>query len=222
MKLTYLYNSGFIIDAPACRLIIDSCEPVDDALFDIDKPVIAIATHAHGDHFHPFIAEAAKAKRCRLVLGSDIEGGFPATYLAPGESTDIDGVHIAAHGSTDQGISALIQTDDTTIFHAGDLNDWHWQAESDQQWIDDMRKQFESILDTLPHHIDLALFPVDPRMGDDYDRGAMRFIEKLQPRLFVPMHFRDDTWAAEQFAKRSFPNTQIICLTQRKQSLRLL
>ena len=40
--------------------------------------------------------------------------------------------------------------------------------------------------------IDLALFPVDRRMGKDYMKGAKQFIEQIKTTIFVPMHFSED------------------------------
>lgn len=38
-------------------------------------------------------------------------------------------------------------------------------------------------------YLDLALFPVDPRLGQDYTRGARQFIDRIQTHQFAPMHF---------------------------------
>ena len=39
-------------------------------------------------------------------------------------------VYVKAYGSTDIGISFLVKVDGLTIFHAGDLNWWHWKEDS--------------------------------------------------------------------------------------------
>jgi L-ascorbate metabolism protein UlaG (beta-lactamase superfamily) len=40
-------------------------------------------------------------------------------------------------------------------------------------------------------HPDLAMFPVDPRLGKDYWKGALQFIDAVHPHLLAPMHFGD-------------------------------
>lgn len=230
--ISYLDNSGFVIRLLSLQLIIDFCSPMldpkrpDGALVEralkSGMPTLAIATHAHGDHFQRVVVDWAEKGFCQLVLGADIERGYPAAYLAEGNKLTLSGARIQAFGSTDQGISVLIQVDGLSIFHAGDLNNWHWRAESDLEEVRQMQRAFDRILDTLPKdRIDIALFPVDPRMGDGYDLGAQQFIERTRPRYFIPMHFREARWAARRFCERAFPGTELIALTEPGQAVTL-
>ena len=45
----------------------------------------------------------------------------------------------------------------------------------------------------------MACFPVDPRLGADYALGARQFVDKVRPRVFVPMHFWGDYGKANAF-----------------------
>ena len=47
--------------------------------------------------------------------------------------------------------------------------------------------------------IDVAMFPVDNRMGKDYDKGAQQFVEQITTSIFVPMHFDETYKAADAF-----------------------
>lgn len=38
-------------------------------------------------------------------------------------------------------------------------------------------------------HLNLAMFPVDSRLGSDNDRGARQFISQLKVDHIVPMHY---------------------------------
>ena len=52
--------------------------------------------------------------------------------------------------------------------------------------------------------VDVAMFPVDPRLGNEYMRGATQFIDKIKTGIFVPMHFTpnyDKANAFEEIAK---------------------
>ena len=43
-------------------------------------------------------------------------------------------IKVKAYGSTDAGVSFLVTTSGgRKIFHAGDLNDWHWQDDSSRK-----------------------------------------------------------------------------------------
>ena len=37
--------------------------------------------------------------------------------------------------------------------------------------------------------MDLVMFPVDPRLGTDFMRGAQQFIDRIKTSVFVPIHF---------------------------------
>ena len=53
-------------------------------------------------------------------------------------------------------------------------------------------KTYESILDKIVSkypEFDMAMFPVDSRLGTDYFTGAKIFLEKICVRHFFPMHF---------------------------------
>ena len=83
------------------------------------------------------------------------------------------------------------------LFHAGDLNNWHWEEESTPEEIAQMEGDFKKELNDLAQlapRLDLAMFPVDPRMGGDFMRGARQFLDRIPTSCFVPMHF----WAQPQ------------------------
>ena len=39
--------------------------------------------------------------------------------------------------------------------------------------------------------LDATMFPVDPRIGTDFMRGAQQFVDHIKTNIFVPMHFWD-------------------------------
>ena len=49
-----------------------------------------------------------------------------ATYINKGDVYEDPNIRIEAFGSTDVGISFLIDLQGIRLFHAGDLNNWHW------------------------------------------------------------------------------------------------
>ena len=109
---------------------------------------------------------------------------------------------IKAFGSTDVGISFLIETEGKTIFHAGDLNNWHWMNESpEDEWKRDEKKFLDEIkvISNDYKNIDLVLFPIDPRLGSEYMRGGKQFIDLIKPTVFIPMHFWNDYISANRF-----------------------
>lgn len=120
-----------------------------------------------------------------------------AIYLRKGEYYADERLRVTACGSTDVGGSFLVELNGLKIFHAGDLNNWHWEEESTPQEIAQMEGDFKKELNDLAQlapRLDLAMFPVDPRMGGDFMRGARQFVDRIPTNYFVPMHF----WAQPQ------------------------
>ena len=112
--------------------------------------------------------------------------------MRKGDTFADERIKVTMCGSTDVGGSFLVQVGDKLIFHAGDLNNWHWEEESTPQEIAQMEGSFKKELNDLAQltpRLDVAMFPVDPRIGGDFMRGARQFIDKLRVDLFVPMHF---------------------------------
>ena len=103
-----------------------------------------------------------------------------------------DCIKVNSYSSTDAGISFEAVTDGWRIFHAGDLNNWHWNEESTPQesaeYEDFYLKELSYLAKNVPL-IDMAMFPVDPRLGKDYMRGAEQLIDYISVKNFAPMHF---------------------------------
>ena len=117
--------------------------------------------------------------------------------MRKGDTYADERLKVTACGSTDVGVSFLVELNGLRIFHAGDLNNWHWEEESTPEEIAQMEGDFKKELNDLAQlapRLDLAMFPVDPRMGGDFMRGARQFLDRIPTSCFVPMHF----WAQPQ------------------------
>lgn len=178
---------------------------------DISKRLYVVVSHHHKDHYvkeifnwtHLFpdvryILSKDTAKFARHILspGAVYNGVKPepssVTVLSPGESYKDDYVSVEAFGSTDIGNSYAIKAGDSTIFHAGDLNAWLWKDESTEVEVATELKKFTNILDGIAakhSQFDLAMFPVDSRIGTDYFTGAKMFVREISVAHFFPMHF---------------------------------
>ena len=100
------------------------------------------------------------------------------------------GIHLTAEGRT--------------VFHAGDLNWWHWEGE-DPVWNRNMEADFRRYAEPLRgRKIDLAMLPLDPRLGEDGFRGPQYFLELADIRRFLPMH---------QWGNFNFTNQFLSCYT---------
>lgn len=231
MKFIYVYHSGFILENDDVVVVIDYYKDsgrkgkegiVHDYLRNTEKRIYILASHAHPDHFNPEIFGWSEKKNLRYILSSDIpkgdkgwEGGV--VWLDKGETWQDDFLRIKAYGSTDVGISFLLHIEGKHIFHAGDLNNWHWREESTEQEVEEAEKAFfreVSVLAKDVDFLDLAMFPVDPRLGADYMSGAKQFIDRIPVRKFVPMHFWERYEKANAFREYAENHgTKFIVLT---------
>jgi len=213
MKIKYVHHSGFMVDAGAFTLMIDCCGLKKDGPEIREcagKPLYILASHVHGDHFDRNIMSFTGEKR-KWILSSDIRTRVTAKndvhFLAKGDVYSDELVTVKAYGSTDEGVSFYIEAGigpqiGEKIFHAGDLNNWHWNEEETPKDAAKNEKFFLDELELIAKEVqalDALMFPVDPRLGRDYTRGAEQFLDRIKTGLFIPMHFWDDYKAASAF-----------------------
>lgn len=195
MKITYLYNSGFTLELNRWQLVFDYYM---GKLPQVSKPTIFFASHSHPDHFSSKIF-SYNSKDTVYVLSGEIPVNESKNIikLNEGDSAEpLPGIKVSAFGSTDLGVSFMVNAEDKTIFHGGDYNLWHWKNESTADEIAEAEELFYKVLDTLiPYKdkIDLAFFPIDGRMGEGTEEGARIFAERLRPKMLIPMHFGSNT-----------------------------
>lgn len=229
IKVTYLDHSGFAVTLPDAILVFDYYRDPAHALHRLlnqnpSLPVVFFATHRHPDHYNPGIFEIAQNHQRLYILSNDIPAQkIPTRLNVQGMSHGdvVEGIpgckRIKAYGSTDVGISFFVTTTSgETIFHAGDLNLWHWKDEyTDRQQVRASQK-FEQVLNQIKEEVsemDIAMFPVDPRQGTDFAEGAHRFLAAIKVKNFFPMHFWGEYKEACDFpAYADSPDTRYHCL----------
>lgn len=220
MRLTYIYHSGFVISTPSCLILIDYWRDTANAeqgwvhneFLTSQKKLYIISSHSHADHFNPRILEWRECHpNIQYIFSKDIlEAGLAkdsdASFLQKGEVYQDGLLYVKAFGSTDIGISLAIEIGGKKIFHAGDFNNWHWDEESTEEEIKIAETSFLRKLKILAKaypFFDLVLFPTDPRLGKNYRKGASQFLEAIEVKTFVPMHFGTDYAAAAQFREEA-------------------
>jgi L-ascorbate metabolism protein UlaG (beta-lactamase superfamily) len=213
MKLTYIYHSGYAVEGEQCTIVFDYFKDSADGLVRRSLPsfkgkLYVLASHWHPDHFN---RDVLKWKDIRpdiiCIFSKDILKKRLATvddaiFLRKGDVWEGDNLSIRVFGSTDVGVSFLVETGGKKIFHAGDLNNWHWDEESTAEDIRAAENHFLRELKDIAqetHSIDLAMFPVDCRLGKNYMRGAEQFVDSIKTAVFAPMHFGESYKEANAF-----------------------
>lgn len=213
MRVTFLDHSGFLVELPSVTLLFDWWKGELPVLRG-DIPLLVFASHAHEDHFDPKIfALHADA----FLLGKDIkltprrkerwgvseDTAAKCLTLKGGQTVvPLPGITVETLPSTDEGVAFLVTADGQTVFHAGDLNWWHWTGE-DPGWNGTMAANFKKYTAPLAgRRLDLAMLPLDPRLGEDGFRGPRTFLELADIRHFVPMHQWGDLGFTDKFLEK--------------------
>ena len=199
MRAAFLAHSGFLVALPSVTLLFDWWNGELPVLRP-GVPLLVFSSHRHEDHFKPEIfalnaqafllgKDISLSARNRARWGLSDETADKCTVLGGGEAVSpLPGVRVEALPSTDEGVAFLVTADGTAVFHAGDLNWWHWEGET-EGWNRNMEVNFKRYAEPLRgRRIDLAMLPLDPRLGDDGFRGPAYFLELADIRRFLPMH----------------------------------
>ncbi len=180
-----------------------------------------LSSHSHADHFNPEVLTWRQERPdvqfifSKDILENQLAEPDDACYFDREEYGQMGYWKYEAFGSTDLGISFLLHLDGKLIFHAGDLNNWHWKEESTGEEVREAENAYFSELDVISRHvgrIDLVMFPVDPRLGKDYMLGAKQFVDRFQVGTFVPMHFDNAYDKANAF--QEYAESRGICFVK--------
>ena len=197
MRVRYLFHSGFLMETARAYYLFDYFGG-DLPRLDPAKPVTVLASHGHKDHYDPAVfslLRAAGAAEIFAVLAKDIpprrhpkecevlRAYAGQTYALPHGET------LETLLSTDSGVAYLLTADGGTVYHAGDLNDWSWEGESEAE-KKQMRGNYRHEIDRLRgRRIDVACVPLDPRLTAHYADGLLYFLSAVDAGRVYPMHY---------------------------------
>lgn len=213
LRITHYYHSGFSVSEGQILLVFDywrgeKGELTPDLELSPDEPekyqqVFVFISHEHMDHMDPIVYDWKDITNVSYIVSSDMPVGTRGKRMAPGDTLLLtDGIEVTAFDSTDLGVSFLVDWRGFRLFHAGDLNFWHWREESSMQDMEEAETEFRKDIEPLTkEHIDLAFFPVDPRQGYMFDAGANYFIMAVKPTILIPMHYFHRADVAMEFAR---------------------
>lgn len=227
LTVTYYHHSGFSVAMADVLLVFDYWtgehgELPEDKRITVDflkqfRQVYVFISHEHPDHLDPVVFTWRNEAPVTYIVSADMPVGTRGKRMAPGDNLTLSPeVSVKAFDSTDLGVSFLVDIQGVHVFHAGDLNFWHWREESTVKEIEEADDAFRQAVEPIAREkIDLAFFPVDARQGLMYDAGANYFIMCVKPRLLIPMHFWGRAEIAMEFARRSrCRQTEVMALTR--------
>ena len=210
MNVTYIHHSCFLVETDRFYYLFDY-EKGTLPEMNPEKPVFVLSSHGHGDHYNGEIFSllaAAGMGDIRAVLSEDIEGsaGVRTLYVSPGQEYSLGPRQkLTTFRSTDLGVAFLLEDRQERIYHAGDLNDWVWDEETEaynRQMTRDYREQILLLREVAAQReIDAAFVVLDPRQERDYDRGLLYFLENVPVKQVYPMHYWGKPEIIETFLK---------------------
>ena len=222
IAVEYLGGSGFLVSMGDTGMLFDASEHgadkrrlPDSERLSAFRKLYVFVSHHHDDHFSKSIYLLG-GPDATYILGFDVPEPYRGIRLSPGDERTFGAVSVKAFGSTDDGVSFLVDFAGIKIFHAGDLNLWHWRDESSIAEIQAAEEAFYKCVEPIPREvIDVAFFPVDPRQGSMYDAGAGYFVMTVKPKIFIPMHFQGRSDIALRFAMTGeTAYTQVVALQE--------
>lgn len=195
--VTYIKHSCFLVETAECYLLFDYYGgEVPLPALDPAKPLLLFNSHAHRDHFsREIFALRDRYPSAVFVLSADIP--VPSTVqpftcpMLPHEHRLVQlaggraAVSIDTLRSNDEGVAFIIQLEDLCIYHAGDLNNWWWDGDvEDQKLADIYHEELERIRE---RHFTTAFIPLDPRL-QGWWKGIEDFMHYADADRIFPMH----------------------------------
>ena len=211
-KIWYLFHSGFAVRTAEHFLIFDywknrpKGKGLEDGVIDpsalIEDDVVAFASHSHGDHFNREILKwGAVIPKFRVVLSDDIPNEPSALMIGQGKRLSLGDIEVETLISNDEGVAFVVDVDGICIYHAGDLNWWHWEGEPDD-YNEGMADSYKSQIALLQkRRIDIAFVPVDPRLEEQYAWGINHLMQEADVRNVIPMHFGNDIGVVDRLLR---------------------
>lgn len=202
MKIDFLAHSGFLLDDGQRYYVFDYYQDpkgLVDKAFKTGRRICFFVSHNHGDHYNPQI-QVFDSPRTSYIIHKDVP--LPGKMLIGsvhtmdvGETLLLDGeVLVTMYGSTDLGGSFLVKAAES-IFHAGDLNWWHWWGDTPENIADAKSLAWQELDRLQGLTVDYAMFPVDNRLEYAMEWGVIEFLKRVQvEKNLIPMHLNGPAW----------------------------
>lgn len=206
MKITFIYHSGICIELEKSVLIFDYYKGIIPK-FTEDKTVYVFASHKHPDHFSADIfALSGNYKKVHYILSNDIKvndiflqkKGIDTAVkqqivsIGKNQEKTVGDASIKTLCSTDAGVAFIVEIEGKSVYHAGDLNWWHWNGET-KAYNRNMEVNYKREIDSIKGlNFDISFIPLDPRLEDSYDKGIRYFMDTVTSEVIVPIHMWDE------------------------------
>ena len=221
MRVTYIGHSGFFVETDSACFFFDYYQGEIPPI-NIEKPLLVFVSHGHADHYNPAIFELVyqhpsvqfilpKGTQIKkYVLEYEERGTNLSEHLMlvkKNETYEITlsnetNLRITTLKSTDLGVAYLLEYEGNTFYHAGDLNLWLWDGESEEYNQNMKRKYFTQLEKLKGKEIDIAFVPLDSRQGKHAFAGMESFLEYTNTKYVFPMHMWEEYHMIADFLEK--------------------
>jgi len=238
MKVTYIDHSGFLVEMENACFLFDYYKGQIPEIPQ-DKLLVVFASHKHPDHYNAEIFDLLKTHpKVYFILDKDcgvkwkirecekqginleerlmrVRKNKKMEILLPNETT----LSLTTLRSTDIGVAFFFSYEGMNIYHAGDLNLWSWNGES-ENYNQEMEKNYRNEMEKIRgRYIDVAFIPLDPRQREHAFRGMELFLEYTNCEKVFPMHFWNKFSISRKFVEKHPEYTdKIMCIEKKGQN----
>lgn len=197
--LPYIHSIWYHEDVPALR---DACQEVQEIVRSnkTDEASNVIVNRIKQGCFNEDQNITEKQLTEELV-----QQVFSLHSMAVGDTLEADGLTITMFGSTDAGGSFLVDTGTHRIFHAGDLNWWHWSGDTPENIAEAKALKEKEFAPLTGLSVDIMMFPVDARLEVAREWGALEVLGMMNTKLFIPMHANGPIWVPSDTFRHTYP-----------------
>ncbi len=194
MKVTFIKHSSFLIETDSKIFLFDYYDG-DLGVLPQNKDMYVFISHFHGDHYSEKIFDI-EHENIKYIIDKGVKKKIKSdkliNFVTANSEYKIDDIGIKTLKSTDEGVAFVIDFDGLMLYHAGDLNYWHWEGEGDD-YNDEMGKNYINEMKKLSKiNFDIAFIPVDPRLEGAATKGLDEFLKYSSAKNIIPMHLWED------------------------------
>lgn len=206
MKVTYLAHSGILVELKDYYCIFDYYKG-ELPLLDKEKDVIVFCSHSHNDHYNPLIFDLLNRRgmRYQAILANDISdenrlSKIKHCFVEPDECYQfVGGIQVETLLSNDSGVAFIVSAGEGVVYHGGDLNDWYWEGEPEEENLELRTIYYTEIGKIKGRHFDVAFVPLDPRLEAHYADGLLYFLENVDCDAVFPIHYWGEPTVIQRF-----------------------
>lgn len=200
MKVYPIYHSGFMVELENHILLFDYYQK-ELPILSSEKELFVFVSHRHSDHYNPEVFKMTEGfKKRHFIFASEIKDKHAdICFMHHDETQKINDVTVSTLLSTDSGVAFIVEVEGKRIYHAGDLNLWLWDDDTEKE-AKMMKCSFMAEMKKIKGmHFDLAFIPLDSRQNDhDAIQAIEIFNDFSDTSVIFPMHYSNDAEIMEK------------------------